>query len=142
MAKPEHTAYMVMGDFTHLNTEEYIVTHTAPVGLDPNCVSAGVLKAVRQFVRSNRSKLTFNHPDESHVSFGFDSATRLLEECRQESKQQFKKGARPTFFLRRMTMSEFMAHSEFKKYRTSNKTVQKVFKKYLLLTDLRDSGFQ
>jgi len=136
MAKPEHTAYMVMADFTHLNTDEYIVTHTSPVGLDPSCLAQGSLKRARVFGKSN-DVLHFNTPEDAWISFGFENADKLLQECRKAAKTQFKKGARPTFFLRKMTMSEFMAHKEFKKYKAHNEIVRKVFKKYLLLDLLK-----
>jgi hypothetical protein len=143
MAKPEHTAYQVLADFSKLNTDDYIVTHTVPVGLDTSCIQGpgGNIKVQNRFGKQNHD-MSFTAPEDAFVSFGFTHADNLLQQARHFAKKQFKKGHRPTFFLRKMTMSEFMAHKEFKKYRTSNATVQNVFKKYLLLEDLRDGGFQ
>ncbi len=127
MAKPEHTAYQVQADFDSVIK-----------GIDVECISSGKLKQMNW----RKTSMHFNHPANAYVSFGYAGADALLKQCRAAARQEFKKGERPTFFLRKMTMSEFMAHKEFKKYRSSNPTVQKVFKKYLLLDNLRDSGFQ
>lgn len=144
MAKPQNTAYQVQGDFTALNTDDNVIaiSHTGPVGLDPLCVADGKLKLGRRNGMLQERLLAFVAPEKAYISFGYSNAEALLKQCRSTAKQQFKKGERPTFFLRKMTMSEFMAHKEFKKYRSSNPTVQKIFKKYLLLDNLRDSGFQ
>ena len=133
MAKPEHTAYMVMADFDNIEKGEHIVNHDGPVGLDPTCITSGMLK---RSLGRNRYNLYFNTPENSHITFGYDKAEALLKQCRSTAKQQFKKGQRPTFFLRKMTMSEFMSHKEFEVY-SSSTTIRKIFKKYLLLDLLK-----
>ena len=128
MAKPQHPAYQVQANF-----DSDVIK-----GIDIECIAAGKLKRLNW----RKTSMHFNTLENSYVSFGYAGAEALLKQCRSEAKSQFKKGERPTFFLRKLTMSEFMAHKEFKKYRSSNPTVQKIFKKYLLLDNLRDSGFQ
>jgi hypothetical protein len=144
MAKPCHTAYQVMADFSKAQHEnDFLVTSDEPVALDVSCIegSGGRLKNTRRFGKANRS-IYFSYPSEGYVSFGYDNAMRLLEEVRKQAKFDFKKGARPSFYLRKLTMSEFMVHPEFKKYAHSNVTVQKVFKRYMLLHELSQAGFQ
>lgn len=136
MAKPQHTAYQLQGDFT--NVEH---SHTGPVGLDVDCISGGNLKEAPAWRKGNVA-LVFVAPEDAHIAFGYDKADHLLNQCRKAAKLQFKKGARPTFFLRKLTMSEFMAHKEFKKHKSANPVVRSVFKKYLLIDQLRDGGYQ
>ena len=138
MAKPQNTAYQVQGDFTALNTDDNVIaiSHTGPVGLDPLCVADGKLKLGRRNGMLQERLLAFVAPEKAYISFGYSNAEALLKQCREQSKRQFKKGARPTFFLRKMTMSEFMSHPEFERYKNS-KNVQQVFKKYLLLDLLK-----
>ena len=143
MAKPQHTAYQLQADFTNMNTDENTVTHTGPVALDTDCVSNGVIKASASWRFTKQAKaMVFIAPEDGYVSFGYDKAEKLLKECRKIGKEQFKKGQRPTFFLRKLTMSEFMDHKEFKKHKSANPIVRSVFKKYLLIDQLRDGGYQ
>lgn len=141
MAKPQHTAYQVLADFGKTITIDGETTRTGHVGIDPTFIRDGNLKKAmaHKFGRGNNIK--FREPEDAHVTFGFKNAESLLRQCRKESKKQFKKGERPAFFIRKLTMSEFMAHSQFKNYK-NDPTVKLIFKKYLLMDLLSEKGWQ
>ena len=140
MAKPRHTAYQVQANFDGIDMSQYLVAHEGPVGLDPSCITGGRLKMADRW-RRTRDHIIFATAEDGHITFGYDKAEALLKECRKCAKEQFKKGGRPAFFLRKLTMSDFMAHKGFKNYK-NDATVKSVFKKYQLMDLLSEKGFQ
>jgi len=139
MAKPQHTAYQVLADFGKTITIDGETTRTGHVGIDPTFIRDGNLK--KALSSKLFSLIKFREPEDAHVTFGFKNAESLLRQCRAESKKQFKKGERPAFFIQKLTMSEFMAHSQFSKYK-NDPTVKLIFKKYLLMDLLSEKGWQ
>ena len=136
MAKPEHTAYQIQADFSNVSH-----SHEGIVGIDPSCINNKThLKAVGRFGRS-QFDITCCALEDAVIHFGSADASVLMERLREHAKTQFKKGVRPTFFLRKLTMSEFLEHKNFKDYK-DNATVKRIFKKYLLLDLIREEGYQ
>lgn len=134
MAKPENTAYQIMADFEKCDKSKYIHATDGPVALDPSCVSMGQAGRWRtaNTATLKATLLRFDYPQKGHITFGYKNAEKLLSKVRAAAKKQFKKKDRPSFYLRKMTMSEFIAHPEFERYK-KNTIVQGLFKKYLLL---------
>ncbi len=145
MAKPEHTAYQVQADFRGRKgippVYEEPVNYAGPVAIAGSCILAGNLRAIQSYRRKKDSQLAFSMPESGHISFGYRKAEDLLKIARKAAKEDFNKGERPSFFLRKLTMSEFMAHKEFKNYK-HHSIVKQIFKKYLVMDLLREKGYQ
>ena len=146
MAKPEHTAYQVFADFSALN-KIAPVSHPEPVALSPKSIhwDRGFAKlGARQrlpAIRYGSEPFNFVSAEEGFVSFGLNEAEELIKQCREVAKTEFEKGTRPAFFLRKLSMSEFIAHKNFAAYK-DHSIVGRVFKKYLLMDLLREKGYQ
>jgi len=150
MAKPEHTAYQILADFGEIESPVTfkgeggtVETLVGPAGLNTDCIqfrqAQPALKAAPSFMRTGGHPITLTFPSEGFLCFGYSKANNLLEQCRKQAKSQYKKGERPTFFMRKMTMSDFMSHKEFKTYK-DNSTVKSLYKKYLLLNQIHATG--
>ena len=145
MAKPEHTAYQVQADFRGRKGTPPVydepVDYNGPVAISDSCIKSGKLRAIQSYRRKKDAQLAFSMPESGNVIFGYDKASALLRIARKAAKQDFSKGERPSFFLRKLTMSEFMAHEQFKNHKGSE-TVKALYKKYLLMDLLSEKGFQ
>lgn len=143
MAKPENTAYQIMADFSNTVDDVFIVkTDDDIVALHPSSIMGFDGDSLRVNNLDKKARiLHFDYPDKGAITFGFYKAMKLLNQCRKRAKIDFKKGQRPAFYLRKLTMSEFMAHPDFDKYAKLNTKIRQVFKRYMLLAQLRDTGF-
>jgi len=152
MAKPCHTCYQVQADFTDMDpdkikadfwTERGITDRIQDgyIGINPTCLARGTLRQQQSYSNKGVDRIRFSTLEEGQITFGLDKAEALVKSLREAAKKQFIKGARPAFFLRKMTMSEFLDHKNFKNYK-DDPTVKRVFKKYHLMDLLRKEGFQ
>lgn len=157
MAKPEHTAYQILADFGEIESPVTfkgeggtVETLVGPAGLNTDCIqfrqAQPALKAAPSFaditgtaMRIGGHPIVLTFPSEGFLCFGYAKANTLLEQCRKQAKTQYKKGERPTFFMRKMTMSDFMSHKGFKQYK-DHSTVKSLYKKYLLLNQIHATG--
>ena len=144
MAKPEHTPYQVIADFSAAEKCDFalanidITDENKHLALSPECMKGELVRIRTEHWRKIQANpMIFELPENGHVTFGFDSAFALLEQARKLAKKHFKKGQRPSFYLRKLTMSEFMVHKEFQKHMKSNKTIQKVYKDFLLFEHMK-----
>lgn len=140
MAKPEHTAYQLMADFGDNTVEAWtgkgVEAHTGPVAIAESCIKAGNARSTYFATR-----LAFAMPADGHITFGLSKAETLLKIARVAAKDDFSKGVRPSFFLRKLTMSEFIAHKNFKNYK-GDPLIKTLYKKYLLMDLLSEKGYQ
>lgn len=145
MAKPNHTAYQLQADFSGVDimvqTGKYTTSEDGVSAIHPGCLQGGAFKRSKNQWSAPDRAIHFSTPEQGYVTFGFDKAEKLLNSARGYAKTQFKKGERPAFFLRKLTMSEFMAHSQFVNY-SNDLLVKTLYKKYLLLDLLREKGYQ
>ena len=133
MAKPEHTAYQLQADFGDKNSPVMDISeHVGPLAINTSCVKNGVIQTVPSYRNDQKNRLVFATPEHGYVHFGYEKADKMLIAAREIAKSQFTKGTRPSFFLRKLTMSEFMAHDEFSNYKGTDQ-VRRLYKKYLLL---------
>ena len=136
MAQPENTAYQIQACFQAPITLDGTLIHPESiVGISPNCIRQGTLRSGMTY-RRQQGLIKFTAVEDGYVSWGFNKANKLLTTTRKEAKSQFKKGVRPTFFLRKLTMSEFMSHSQFSVYKDTP-VVKALYKKYLLMDLLK-----
>lgn len=145
MAKPEHTAYQVQADFRGRKgippVYDEPINYTGPVAIADSCIKGGSFRAIQSYRRKKDVQLAFSMPESGHVTFGYSKAEDLLKKARKAAKLDFNKGERPSFFLRKLTMSEFIAHKQFKNYK-GNAMIKTLYKKYLLMDLLSEKGFQ
>ncbi len=145
MAKPEHTAYQVQADFRGRKgippVYDEPVDYAGPVAISDSCIKANGLRAIQSYRRKKDAQLAFSMPDSGHITFGYKKAEDLLKIARRAAKEDFSKGERPSFFLRKLTMSEFIAHKQFKNYKGSA-LIKTLYKKYLLMDLLSEKGYQ
>ena len=145
MAKPEHTAYQVQADFRGRAGTPPVydepINYTGPVAIADSCVKGGKLRAIQSYRRKKDARLAFSTPENGYLSFGYVSAENLLKVARGAAKEDFNKGERPSLYLRKLTMSEFMNHKQFKNHK-GNPTIKSLYKKYLLMDLLSEKGYQ
>ena len=142
MAKPQHTAYQIQADFNgkesfvKMKTAEGIESFSGPVAINTSCVRAGKIRQVANRRQDQKHRLSFTTPEYGYIQFGYSKAEKMLEDVRKIAKMQFTKGERPSFFLRKITMSDFMNHAQFVNYK-DNSEIKSLYKKYLLMDLLK-----
>lgn len=142
MAKPEHTAYQIQADFSDkesfvkIMTEDGMAVFTGPVALNTSCIQAGKIKSAANPRKNKTKRIIFAKSEYGYVNFGYSKADAMLDSVRKIAKIQFTKGERPSFFLRKLTMSEFMTHEQFQSYKGSE-LIKSLYKKYLLMDLLK-----
>ena len=130
MAKPEHTAYQIQVVFSNTDSQEILA-------IDDDCINSGKLRpALVSYKKAKSDRIQISTAKLGHISFGYSNADTLLKQVRMAAKEEFSKGERPSFFLRKLTMSEFMTHENFKNYK-NNSLIKILYKKYLLMDLLK-----